>query len=58
MSGIHGGVQAILKRRNKKAIFNGCVDHSLNLCGQHSFDKNMYNMFNIMYNNNIKYYNV
>ena len=40
MSGIHGGVQAILKRKNKKAIFNGCVDHSLNLCGQHSFAEN------------------
>lgn len=40
MSGLHGGVQAILKRKNKKAIFNGCVDHSLNLCGQHSFAEN------------------
>ena len=40
MSGIHGGVQGILKRKNKKAIFNGYVDHSLNLCGQHSFAKN------------------
>lgn len=40
MSEIHGGVQAILKGKNKKAIFNGCVDHSLNLCGQHSFAEN------------------
>lgn len=40
MAGIHGGVQAILKRKNRKAIFNGCVDHSLNLCGQHSFAEN------------------
>src|SRR6218665_1287057 len=40
MSGIHGGVQALLKRKNHKAIFNGCVDHSLNLCGQHSFAVN------------------
>ena len=29
MSGIHGGVQAILKRKNKKAICNGFVGHSL-----------------------------
>ncbi|XP_061469367.1 zinc finger MYM-type protein 1-like [Rhineura floridana] len=40
MAGIHGGVQAILKGKNKKAIFNGCVDHSLNLCSQHSFAEN------------------
>ncbi|XP_063794591.1 zinc finger MYM-type protein 1-like [Pseudophryne corroboree] len=40
MAGIHGGVQAILKRKNRKAIFSGCVDHSLNLCGQHSFAEN------------------
>ena len=40
MSGSHGGVQAILKRKNTKAIFNGCVDHSVNLCGQHSFAGN------------------
>lgn len=37
MSGIYGGVQAIIKRTNKKAIFNGCIDHFLNLRGQHSF---------------------
>lgn len=35
MAGIHGGVQAIIK--DKKTIFNECVDHSLNLCSQHSF---------------------
>ncbi|XP_053569321.1 LOW QUALITY PROTEIN: zinc finger MYM-type protein 1-like [Bombina bombina] len=40
MAGKHGGVQSILKEKNKKAIFNGCVDHSLNLCGQHSFAEN------------------
>uniref|UniRef100_UPI003590127A zinc finger MYM-type protein 1-like n=1 Tax=Myxine glutinosa TaxID=7769 RepID=UPI003590127A len=40
MAGIHGGVQALLKGKNKKAIFNGCVDHSFNLCGQHSFAEN------------------
>ena len=40
MSGIYGGVQAIIKRKNNKAIFNGCVDHTLNLCGQHSFAGN------------------
>ena len=37
MAGIHGGVQAIIKAINPKTVFNGCVDHSLNLCGQHSF---------------------
>ena len=36
MSGVHGGVQAIIKARNNKAIFVGCIDHSINLCGQHS----------------------
>nr|XP_053646476.1 uncharacterized protein LOC128698304 [Cherax quadricarinatus] len=40
MTGVHGGEQAILKEKNKKAIFSGCVDHSLNLCGQHSFAEN------------------
>lgn len=40
MSGTHGGVQALLKKQNKKAVFNGCVDHSLNLCGQHAFAVN------------------
>ena len=27
MSGIHGGVQAILKRKNKIDVFNECVGH-------------------------------
>ena len=37
MSGFHGGVQATAKNTNKKAIFNGCWSHTLNLWGQHSF---------------------
>ena len=37
----HGGVQAIIKARNNKAIFVGCIDHSINLCGQHSFAQNV-----------------
>ncbi|XP_045506099.1 uncharacterized protein LOC123702399 [Colias croceus] len=41
MSGIHGGVQAIIKEKNNKAIFIGCIDHSINLCGQHSFAQNV-----------------
>ena len=41
MSETHGGVQAILKRKNKKAIFNRCVDQLFNLCGQHSFAENV-----------------
>ena len=36
-AGIHAGVQAIIAQINPKAVFNGCVDHSLNLCWQHSF---------------------
>lgn len=36
-AGIHGGVQAILKGQIKKAIFNGCVDYSVNLCSHCSF---------------------
>ena len=40
MAGIHGIVQIILKEKNKKAIFNGCIDHSLNLFDQHSFAEN------------------
>lgn len=27
MAGIQGGLQEILKRKNKKDIFNGCEDH-------------------------------
>ena len=41
MAGIHGGVQALIKEKNKKALFSGCIDHSLNLCGQHSFAENV-----------------
>lgn len=37
MSGVHGGVQAIIKAKNIKAVFVGCIDNSINLCGQHSF---------------------
>ena len=40
MAGIHGGLQARIKDVNKKALFNGCGSHSLNLCGQHSFAEN------------------
>lgn len=40
MSGPRGGVQALLRQQNKKAVFIGCVDHSLNLCGQHAFAEN------------------
>nr|XP_023397494.1 uncharacterized protein LOC104847184 [Loxodonta africana] len=39
MAGIHGDVQAI-NGKNKKGIYNGCVDHSLNLYGQHAFAEN------------------
>ncbi|XP_018396700.1 PREDICTED: uncharacterized protein LOC108774922, partial [Cyphomyrmex costatus] len=41
MSGVHGGVQSIIKTKNNKAIFIGCIDHSINLCGQHSFAQNV-----------------
>ena len=41
MSGVHGGVQSIIKSENNKAIFIGCIDHSINLCGQHSFAQNV-----------------
>lgn len=40
MSVLHGGGQAIIKTQNDKAIFSGCIDHTLNLCGQHSFAEN------------------
>ncbi|XP_043476438.1 zinc finger MYM-type protein 1-like [Leptopilina heterotoma] len=40
MSGVHGGVQAIIKSKNEKALFNGCVNHLVNLCGVHSFAEN------------------
>ena len=29
----HNSATAILKGKNKKAIFIGCINHSLNLCG-------------------------
>ncbi|XP_077341212.1 zinc finger MYM-type protein 1-like [Lithobates pipiens] len=37
MAGIHGGVQAKIKEINPKALFIPCANHSLNLCGVHSF---------------------
>lgn len=32
MAGTHGSVQSIWKRKNKKANFNGFIDHLLKLC--------------------------
>lgn len=40
MAGIHGGVQQKIKDINPKAIFVPCSNHSLNLCGKHSFANN------------------
>lgn len=37
MAGVHGGVQSIIKEHNPKALFMPCANHSLNLCGVHSF---------------------
>nr|CAI5845018.1 unnamed protein product [Callosobruchus analis] len=37
MSGVHGGVQKIIRDINPKALFSPCANHSLNLCGVHSF---------------------
>ncbi|GBP93574.1 Zinc finger MYM-type protein 1 [Eumeta japonica] len=37
MAGVHGGVQAIIKEHNPKALFMPCANHSLNLCEVHSF---------------------
>lgn len=37
MSGVHGGVQVVIKNINEKALLNGCTSHSLNLFGHHSF---------------------
>ncbi|CAH2220451.1 zinc finger MYM-type 1-like [Pelobates cultripes] len=37
MAWIHGGVQAKIKEINPKALFMPCANHSLNLCGVHSF---------------------
>ncbi|XP_070379118.1 zinc finger MYM-type protein 1-like [Dermacentor albipictus] len=38
MAGVHGGVQARIKQVNPKALFVPCANHSLNLCGVHSFE--------------------
>lgn len=37
MSGIHKGVQTRIKELNPKALYVPCANHSLNLCGVHSF---------------------
>ncbi|CAH2274965.1 zinc finger MYM-type 1-like [Pelobates cultripes] len=37
MAGIHGGVQAKIKEIIPNALFMPCANHSLNLCGVHSF---------------------
>lgn len=37
MAGVHGGVQKNIKEINPKALFMPCANHSLNLCGVHSF---------------------
>ena len=37
MSGVHGGVQQKIRELNPKALFTPCANHSLNLCGVHSF---------------------
>ncbi|KAK5642823.1 hypothetical protein RI129_008990 [Pyrocoelia pectoralis] len=37
MSGVHGGVQRKIRDINPKALFTPCANHSLNLCGVHSF---------------------
>lgn len=39
-SGVYGGVHAIIKSNNN-TIFIACIDHSINLCGQHSFAQNV-----------------
>ena len=33
-------VQCRIKKVNRKALFNGCISHSVNLCGTHSFSVN------------------
>ncbi|XP_033227263.1 52 kDa repressor of the inhibitor of the protein kinase-like [Belonocnema kinseyi] len=38
MAGVHGSVQAKIKERDPKALFMLCANHSLNLCGFHSFE--------------------
>lgn len=37
MAGVHSGVQARIRELNPKALFVPCANHSLNLCGVHSF---------------------
>ncbi|XP_042230512.1 zinc finger MYM-type protein 1-like [Homarus americanus] len=37
MAGIHGGVQKKIKEIYPKVLFVPCANHSLNLCGVHSF---------------------
>ncbi|KAL5517239.1 hypothetical protein EMCRGX_G002743 [Ephydatia muelleri] len=36
MSGIHNGVQAVMRRDNEAALYSPCACHSLNLCGSHA----------------------
>ena len=40
MAEIHGGLQQKIKDIIPKAIFVPCSNHSLNLCGKHSFANN------------------
>lgn len=35
MSSVYERVQAIIETKNKKSIFVGCIDQSINLCGQY-----------------------
>lgn len=36
MSGIHTGVQAVMRRDNEAALYSPCACHSLNLCGNNA----------------------
>ena len=36
MSGIHNGVQAVLRRDNEATLYSPCACHSLNLCGSNA----------------------
>ena len=36
ITGVHGGVQRLLRNINGKAKFVPCFNHSLNLCGIHA----------------------
>ena len=36
MSGIHNGVQAVMRRQNDLALYSPCACHSLNLCGNNA----------------------